>query len=44
MCDAPAHAFRFDCPECVRRWEDTECRELRQRLFGEFAELEPLTD
>jgi hypothetical protein len=33
MCDAPASAFRFDCPECVRRWEDAECRELRDRLF-----------
>jgi hypothetical protein len=33
MCDAAAHVFRFDCPECTRRWEDTECRELRERLF-----------
>lgn len=33
MCDSPAHAFRFDCPECRQRWEDTECRELRERLF-----------
>jgi hypothetical protein len=33
MCDAPASAFRFDCPECVRRWEDAECDELRERLF-----------
>ena len=33
MCDAPASAFRFDCPECTRRWEETECRELRERLF-----------
>ncbi len=33
MCGATAHVFRFDCPECRRRWEDTECRELRERLF-----------
>jgi hypothetical protein len=33
MCGVPASVFRFDCPECVRRWEDTECRELRERLF-----------
>jgi hypothetical protein len=33
MCDSPAHVFRFECPECVRRWEETECRELRERLF-----------
>jgi hypothetical protein len=33
MCDAAPHAFRFDCPECMRRWEDTACRELRERLF-----------
>ena len=26
MCGATAHMFRFDCPECTRRWEDTECR------------------
>ena len=33
MCGATADVFRFDCPECVRRWEDTECRQLRERLF-----------
>jgi predicted RNA-binding Zn-ribbon protein involved in translation (DUF1610 family) len=33
MCGATVHVFRFDCPECMRRWEDTECRELRERLF-----------
>jgi hypothetical protein len=33
MCSATAHVFRFDCPECRRRWEDAECRELRERLF-----------
>jgi hypothetical protein len=33
MCGAAASVFRFDCQECVRRWEDTECRELRERLF-----------
>ena len=33
MCGAPAQMFQFDCPECTRRWEDTECRELRERLF-----------
>jgi hypothetical protein len=33
MCGVAAHVFRFDCPECTRRWEDTECRELRERLF-----------
>ena len=33
MCGATAQVFRFDCPECMRRWEDTECRELRERLF-----------
>jgi hypothetical protein len=33
MCGATAHSFRFECPECQRRWEDTECRELRDRLF-----------
>jgi hypothetical protein len=33
MCGVPASVIRFDCPECVRRWEETECRELRERLF-----------
>ena len=33
MCSAAAQVFHFDCPECVRRWEDAECRELRERLF-----------
>jgi hypothetical protein len=33
MCGATAQVFRFDCPECRRRWEDAECRELRERLF-----------
>ena len=33
MCGSPAHVFRFECPECTRRWEETECRELRDRLF-----------
>ena len=33
MCNSPAHVFRLDCPECTRRWEETECRELRERLF-----------
>ena len=33
MCGATAHVFRFECPECTRRWEETECRELRERLF-----------
>jgi hypothetical protein len=33
MCGATAHSFRFECPECMRRWEDTECDELRERLF-----------
>jgi hypothetical protein len=33
MCGAPADVFRFECPECSRRWEDAECRELRERLF-----------
>jgi hypothetical protein len=33
MCGSPASVFRFDCPECTRRWEDVECRELRERLF-----------
>lgn len=33
MCGATELVFRFDCPECRRRWEDAECRELRERLF-----------
>jgi hypothetical protein len=33
MCGATVRVFRFDCPECLRRWEDSECRELRERLF-----------
>jgi hypothetical protein len=33
MCGSPASVFRFDCPECRRRWEDIECSELRERLF-----------
>ena len=37
MCGAAAHVFRFDCPECMRRWEDAECRELRERLFPAAA-------
>ena len=43
MCGAQAHVFRFDCPECTRRWEDTECRELRERLFP-VAEPHLLTE
>jgi hypothetical protein len=43
MCGAAASVFRFDCPECMRRWEDTECRELRERLFP-VAAPEPLSD
>ncbi len=34
LCDTPAHAFNFECPECLRRWDEIECRELRERLFG----------
>ena len=33
MCGATEHVFRFECPECMGRWEETECRELRKRLF-----------
>ena len=33
-CGAEPHTFRFECAECTRRWEETECRELRARLFG----------
>jgi hypothetical protein len=33
MCGAAASVFRFDCPECAHRWEEAECRELRERLF-----------
>jgi len=33
-CGALPQAFRFTCPECARRWEEMECRELRERLFG----------
>jgi hypothetical protein len=33
MCGSQASVFRFDCPECARRWEDLECSELRERLF-----------
>jgi hypothetical protein len=33
-CGALPQAFRFACPECARRWEEMECRELRERLFG----------
>jgi hypothetical protein len=43
MCDSPAHTYLFDCPECTRRWEDTECRELRERLFPVSAP-EPLPE
>jgi hypothetical protein len=32
-CGATAHVLRSDCPECLRRWEDAECRELSERLF-----------
>jgi hypothetical protein len=35
--------FHFDCPECLSRWEDAECRELRERLFPAPAP-ELLTD
>jgi hypothetical protein len=27
-------SFRFECPECARRWEEMECRQLRERLFA----------
>lgn len=33
MCGSATSVFRFDCPECARRWEDIECNELRERLF-----------
>jgi predicted RNA-binding Zn-ribbon protein involved in translation (DUF1610 family) len=33
-CGAQPHAFRFACPECALRYEELECRELRERLFG----------
>jgi hypothetical protein len=33
MCGAAEQLFRSECPECMRRWEDSECRELRERLF-----------
>ncbi|HWM12761.1 MAG TPA: hypothetical protein VNO82_25600 [Solirubrobacteraceae bacterium] len=33
-CGALPQAFCFDCPECARRWEEMECRQLRERLFG----------
>jgi hypothetical protein len=33
MCGASPHVFQFECVECRRRWEDTECSELRERLF-----------
>ena len=33
MCGATDQLFRSECPECMRRWEDSECRELRERLF-----------
>ena len=33
MCGATARVFLLDCPECRRRWEDEECRQLRERLF-----------
>jgi hypothetical protein len=33
-CGAQPQAFRFACPECARRWEEMECRQLRERLFG----------
>ena len=33
MCGATEQLYRSDCPECMRRWEDDECRELRDRLF-----------
>jgi len=34
MCGALPHAFHVACPECVRRWEEMECRQLRERLFA----------
>jgi hypothetical protein len=43
MCGATAQVFRSECPECMRRWEDTECRELRDRLFPVEAP-EPLPE
>jgi hypothetical protein len=33
MCGAAEQLFRSEWPECMRRWEDSECRELRERLF-----------
>ena len=33
VCGSTASVFRFECPECLRRWEDMLCRELRERLF-----------
>ena len=33
MCGAGEQLFRYDCQECMRRWEENECRELRERLF-----------
>jgi predicted nucleic acid-binding Zn ribbon protein len=32
-CGALPQAFDFACEECTRRWEEMECRQLRERLF-----------
>jgi hypothetical protein len=43
LCNTPAHAFNFECPECRRRWDEIECRELRERLFGPPTTPEAVT-
>jgi lipopolysaccharide biosynthesis regulator YciM len=43
VCGFGPHAYRLECPECTRRWEEMQCRELRERLFGPIVVREPLS-
>jgi hypothetical protein len=42
ICGSTAQAFRLECPECIRRWDELLCRQLRERLFGPVLVREPL--
>jgi hypothetical protein len=43
LCGTPPHAWNFDCPECARKWDEIECQELRERLFGPADESHAIT-
>ncbi len=43
LCGTPPHSWNFECPECARKWDEIECQELRERLFGPADEPHAIT-